>query len=253
MELTVLGRYSPYPAPGGAMNGYLVRHGGTAVLLDAGSGVAARLLERLPIERLTAVLVSHLHEDHISDLHCLRFAQLEAQMKGRTTGKLRIYAPSEPADAHRWLEGGEAWQELHTYDPAQPLRVGDLEIRFTRTIHPIPCYAMRIQPAGAPGPVLFYTADTGASDEVTAAARGADLLLVEASLTQEYEEKRSLGHLTAAEAAAMAREAGVKRCLLTHIWPGAEPQRLLAEGRAVHPWVELAEEGMTYRVGSSPA
>ena len=248
MELTVLGRYSPHPAPGGAMNGYLVRHGGTTLLLDAGNGVAARLLERIKIEELTAVVVSHLHEDHIADVHCLRFAQLTAQMLGATQAKLQIYAPTEPARNHQWIEGAEAWQDLHTYDPEQPLVLGELEIRFTRTNHPIPCYAMRIKPVDAEGPVLFFTADTGECPEVVEAAKGADLLLIEASLLEEHFEKRKFGHLSAAEAAAVARDAGVKRCLFTHIWPGYDPQRLLAEGRPVHEAIEIAEEGQTYKL-----
>jgi ribonuclease BN (tRNA processing enzyme) len=246
MEVTVLGRYSPHPAPGGAMNGYLVRHGSTVLLLDAGNGVAARVLERLPIEELTAVVVSHLHEDHIADVHCLRFAQLTAQILGRTTAKLQIYAPDEPAENHKWIEGGEAWQDVHTYNPEEPLVLGELEIQFTRTNHPLPCYAMRIKPAGAEGPVLFYTADTGECPAVVEAAKGADLLLVEASLLEAHFEKRKFGHLTAAEAAAVARDAGVKRCLFTHIWPGLDPAELLAEAAPVHTGIEIAAEGATY-------
>lgn len=246
MEVTVLGCYSPYPAAGGAMSGYLVRHAGTTVLVDAGNGVAARLQQHVPIEELTAVVISHLHEDHIGDVHCLRFMQLTAQMLGRTSGRLQVYAPGAPAESRRWIEGGEAWQDVHEYNPEHPLVLGDLEIRFTRTNHPIPCYAMRIKPAEQPGPVLFYTADTGLAPEVTEAARGADLLIVEASLVEEYESKRMFGHLTAAEAAAMARDAGVKRCIFSHIFPGMDPQRLLDEGRPVWPGVELAVEGETY-------
>ncbi|HWI63433.1 MAG TPA: MBL fold metallo-hydrolase, partial [Symbiobacteriaceae bacterium] len=209
MELTVLGRYSPFPAPGGAMNGYLVQHESTRLLLDAGNGVAARLLERLPVELLTAVVVSHLHEDHIADVHCLRFAQMGAQQAGRTEAKLQVYAPTEPEARHTWLEGGEAWQDLHTYDPDQPLVLGGLEVRFFRTNHPIPCYAMRIKPVDADGPVLFYTADTGIHPPLVEAARGANLLLIEASLTEEYASKKAFGHLSGAEAAAFARDAGV--------------------------------------------
>lgn len=249
MELTILGRYSPYPAAGGAMNGYLLRHGGTTLLLDAGNGVAARLQEHLKIEDLTAVVLSHLHEDHIGDAHCLRFLQLDAHMKKRSSKKLQIYAPAEPLEKHTWLEGGEEWQELHTYDPAEPLVLGELVISFTRTNHPIPCYAMRITPKGASGPVLCYTGDTGESAAVTEAARGADLLLVEASLTEEYQSKRIFGHLTAAEAAAMGRDSEAKRVLLTHLYPGLDPQSLLDEARAVLGTVELAEEGHTYRLG----
>lgn len=247
MIVTCLGRYSPYPPAGGAMNGYLVQHRETALLLDAGNGVAARLQEMMPVERLTAVILSHLHEDHIADVHCLRFAQLAAQMLGRTQSKLQVYAPGEPPEQHRWLEGGGDWQELHAYDPAQSLVLKDLQVRFTRTNHPYPCYAMRVTPVGQEAPALFYTADTGESAEVAAAAKGADLLIVEASLTEEYAHKRSFGHLTAAEAAAVARDAGVQRCLFTHIWPGLpDPRILLEEGRQVWPRVELIEEGKSY-------
>jgi len=248
VQLTILGCYSPYPPVGGALSGYLLQFKDTTLLLDAGSGVAARLQQYVAIENLTAVVVSHLHEDHISDVHCLRFMQGAAQMFGRTQQKLQIHAPAEPAVRRAWIEG-DLFQQLHTYDPIRPLVLGDLEIRFTRTDHPLPTYAMRIHPVGHEGPTLFYTADTGVSEAVTVAAQGADLLLVEASLVEEYSANRRFGHLTAAEAAAMARDAGVKRCLFTHIWPGIDPQRLLDEGRAVHDNIELVKEGKSYRVG----
>lgn len=249
MELTVLGRYAPFPAPGGAMSGYLLQHGSTRLLIDAGNGVAARLLELLPIEQLTAVICSHLHEDHIADAHCLRFAQMGAHQAGRTTAKLQVYAPAEPAEKHTWLEGGEDWQDVRSYDPDQPLVLGDLEVRFFPTNHPIPCYAMRITPAGAAGPVFFYTADSGHHPPLVEAARGADLLLIEASLTEEYSHKKSFGHFSAAEAAAFARDAGAKRCLFTHLYPGLDPAVLLAEGRPIHAAVEVAEERQTYLIG----
>jgi ribonuclease BN (tRNA processing enzyme) len=245
MELRVLGCWSPYPAPGGAMNGYLVRHGSTALLIDGGSGVAARLQQYIPIESLTAVIVSHLHEDHISDLHALRFMQMAAEQQGRTNDRLRIWAPAEPVEQRRWLEGGERWVDLRTYDPTQPLVVGELEIRFFPTQHPIPTCAMRIEPVGG-GPVLFYTADTGWHPPLIEAARGADLLLVEASLTEEYASKRSFGHLTAAEAAQFGMEAGVKRCLLTHLYPGIDLTLLLREAQEVWPRAELIQEGGRY-------
>lgn len=248
MQLTILGCYSPYPPVGGALSGYLVQHNDTTLLLDAGSGVASRLQQYVAIENLTAVVISHLHEDHISDVHCLRYMQGAAQMLGRTEQKLQIYAPAEPVDKRAWI-AGDLWQHLYTYDALQPLVLGDLEIQFTCTDHPLPTYAMRIRPVGQEGPVLFYTADTAVSEAVTRAAEGADLLLVEASLVEEFSANRRFGHLTAAEAAAMARDAGVKRCMFTHIWPGIDPQRLLDEGRSVHANIELVKEGKSYRVG----
>ncbi|HWI60347.1 MAG TPA: MBL fold metallo-hydrolase, partial [Symbiobacteriaceae bacterium] len=80
------------------------------------------------------------------------------------------------------------------------------------------------------------------------AARGANLLLIEASLTEEYASKKAFGHLSGAEAAAFARDAGVKRCLFTHLYPNLDPQALLAEGRPIHAAIEIVEEGRTYRL-----
>jgi ribonuclease BN (tRNA processing enzyme) len=245
MELRVLGCWAPYPAPGGAMNGYLVQHGRTSILLDGGSGVAARLQQYVPIESLRAVVVSHLHEDHISDVHCLRFMQLAAIQAGRTKERLQIWAPAEPAERRRWIEEGEQWVDLRTYDPGRPLVLDDLRIEFVPTRHAIPCWAMRIQPVEG-GPVLFYGADTGWDDSLIESAQGADLLLAEASLDEAHANMRWLGHLTASEAARWGKEAGVKRCVLTHIHPSMDRVQLLKEAQAVLPKAELVQEGGLY-------
>lgn len=248
MELRVLGCWAPYPAPGGAMSGYLVQHGKTSILLDGGSGVASRLQQYLPIESLRAVIISHLHEDHISDIHCLRFIQLGAQQTGRTTERLQIWAPAEPVERRAWIESGspaDQWQDLQTYDPCQPLILDDLRVDFFRTTHPLPTWAMRIQPVEG-GPVLFYGADTGWDDSLIEAARGADLLLAEASLDEAHAHMRWLGHLTATEAARWGKEAGVKRCVLTHIHPNMDRVQLLKEAQSVWPRAELVQQDGLY-------
>lgn len=245
MELRVLGCYAPYPPADGAMSGYLVQHGRTSILLDGGSGVASRLQRFLPIESLRAVVVSHLHEDHISDVHCLRFLQLSAQQQGRTTEKLQIWAPAEPAQQRQWLEQGEQWVDLRTFDPGRPLILDELQIEFFPTTHAIPTWAMRIQPVGG-GPVLFYGADTGWDESLIEPARGADLLLAEASLNEANAHMRWLGHMTATEAARWGKEAGVKRCVLTHIHPMMDQVQLLKEAQSVWPRAELVQQDGLY-------
>src|SRR5689334_18701910 len=63
MRVTVLGKSPSWQDAGGACSGYLVEEKGTAVLLDCGNGVFAKLRERLD-----AVVISHLHADHFLDL-----------------------------------------------------------------------------------------------------------------------------------------------------------------------------------------
>ena len=87
MKLTVLGCNGPYPEPGGACSGYLLENGATRVLIDCGTGVLARLTAIMPPEKLDAVILSHLHYDHMSDM-------LPMIYKLQGTGKkLPVYAP----------------------------------------------------------------------------------------------------------------------------------------------------------------
>ena len=68
VRITVLGKSPAWQDANGACCGYLVEGGGQIVLLDCGPGVFAKLraVRRLPA--VDAVLITHLHADHILDL-----------------------------------------------------------------------------------------------------------------------------------------------------------------------------------------
>lgn len=70
MDITLLGTGNPLPDPDRAGAATLVRAGGATLLVDAGRGVCMRLAGAgvLPIQ-LSAVLLTHLHSDHICDLN----------------------------------------------------------------------------------------------------------------------------------------------------------------------------------------
>jgi ribonuclease Z len=83
------------------------------------------------------------------------------------------------------------------------------------------------------------------------ASRGADLLVHEATFGgDELARAVETGHSTAAEAARVALEAGVKRLVLTHISPryGRDAPELLAEARAIFPETVIARDGLTVDV-----
>jgi ribonuclease Z len=105
--------------------------------------------------------------------------------------------------------------------------------------------------APRPGRALVYTGDTRPHLPVIEAARGADLLVHEATFGgDEQERAKETGHSTAAEAARVALEAGVARLVLTHISSryNRDASELLAEAKAVFPETVIARDGMTVDV-----
>jgi ribonuclease Z len=105
--------------------------------------------------------------------------------------------------------------------------------------------------APRPGRTLVYSGDTRPNLSVIDASRGADLLIHEATFgSDELERARETGHSTAAEAARVALEAGVRRLILTHISSRytRDAAELLAEARGVFPETVIARDGMTVDV-----
>lgn len=242
LRVTVLGASAPYPAPGGACPGYLVEGGGAAVLIDCGSGVVANLLRVLPLERLDAVVLSHLHADHTGDLSVLYHAwRLRAWPRRGDRRPLPVYAPQDPPGEFCRLGAGEVLV-ARGITAADTLAFGGLVLRFARTRHPL--YTLAVA-AEADGRRVVYTADTGPCDEVRDLAAGADLLLCEASaLERDRPLAEAAGHLTVGQAVALAREAGVGRLVLTHLFPEYRSEELAEElARA------LAREGFDRPAG----
>ena len=229
MKLTVLGCNGPFPPADGACSGYLLESGDTRVLLDCGTGVLARLTAILPPEELDAVVLSHLHYDHMSDMLPLIY---------RTAGKKRltVYAPTAPETVRALLADA-----FDLRDVAQGGQIGELTFSALPVRHPVPCFATRFE---AVGKAFCYTGDTNTCAALAAFAAGCDLLLADACFTDALWAE-SKPHLSARLAAEAARDAGVKGLVLTHFNPGGDLVTLLREARSVYPRAALAEAGLT--------
>lgn len=103
-----------------------------------------------------------------------------------------------------------------------------------------------------PGRKVVLSGDTRPCEALHHVALGADLLVHEATFSHEDAARaKETGHSTAREAAEMARAAGVKRLILTHISPrySREAPEILAEARGVFEASEIARDGMELEVG----
>ena len=101
-----------------------------------------------------------------------------------------------------------------------------------------------------PGKSIAYCLDTRPCAMSVELARDVDLLIHEATYTEEFAvEAQQYGHSTAAQAARTARDAGARRLLITHFssrFP--DPGPLLQEARAIFPDTILAEDLMEIEV-----
>lgn len=249
-EVVVLGASGTYPQPDGACTGYLLRSGGYHIWVDAGSGTFANLQRHTDHHALHAVMISHLHIDHILELYSLYYA-LRFGAGGLGPRGLQVFAPAG-AEAHlQQLVSPTGPDGFGGYYDFQTVRSGDkigLEpfvFSFLRSIHPVECLSMRVEAAGR---TLVYTSDTGWNDELVEFSRGADVLIAEASL-QAPNPAMAQVHLTAAQAGSLAEKAAVGRLVLTHIVPGLDPNVSLEQAATqFHGEILLATDNAVIEV-----
>jgi ribonuclease Z len=100
-----------------------------------------------------------------------------------------------------------------------------------------------------PGTKLCYVGDTARVDNLVEHVWQADALICEATyLSADREIARQFGHITAAEAAWLARQAQVDQLYLNHVSRRYHPRQVLEEAEAIFPHVSLAEDLDRYRV-----
>lgn len=260
LTLTILGASPAAPNTGGACSSYLVRNGETSLLLDCGPGSAGRIAQHVPVNTLNGVIISHFHPDHYFDLvqlyYLLKFgpprpAGLSAHVSLRVPPGGRSFLDQ----LGRLISGAAAMLEdifaIEDYTSDGEIALGDVRVTCHPVQHYVPSHALRVQTGT--GATLVFSSDVAPCSQIVAAARDCDLFLCESALldpSQDRPEPSARGHMTAADAASAAQQAGARRLLITHYRSGPEhDQRHLTTAR--HNFsgpIELAREGATYTV-----
>jgi ribonuclease BN (tRNA processing enzyme) len=264
MRLTVLGKSPSWQDADGACSGYLVEEGGTSLLVDCGNGVFGKLRRYRDYGAVDAVVISHLHADHFLDLVPFAYALTYAPKRQpvpiqRWPGdpnprKPRLICPPGSRETFRRIVGTWGNEDLienafllEEYEADDKPEVNGLRIEFTHVPHFTETFALSIQSPNGGGR-LAYGADSSPNELVVEFARGADLMIIEATLPRP-ERTGQRGHLTPREAGEHARAAGVKRVLLTHM--SDEMDELWARREAEQGFggpVHIAHEGAVFNI-----
>ncbi len=271
LELVVLGSGGPRSF-GRAATSYLVLVAGVPrILVDAGPG-AYQAVGRLGLDlgRVDLVLLTHLHIDHSSDLPALFLH------RGLTAGRpirFKVFGPKGAGqfpDTTKFVGElfgpGGAWEYQKTFGANEQIDAvdlatgldsaaseivadGELRVREIATHHgDCPSVAYRIDYKGES---IAFSGDMDASalPHIQSLAKGADLLVFHCAVLDPPGSPEILYtlHTPPRKIGMAAREAGVKRLLLSHIAPDVERseadiRRSIAESYPGH--VTFAHDGL---------
>lgn len=268
IELTFTGTGSPRPSLERANSGQVLRIGDQLMLLDCGGGTTRRVLEAgFDATKVEHLFLTHLHSDHTLD-----YAEFMLGTWAMGRSAMRVYGPpgtsrlhdlllTQPyeSDIEYRLSLGRAPEgmtdiEVNEFEPGVIFNESGLTVTATEVIHSTYTVAMRFDFAGES---LVHSGDTCYCPDLVELARGADVLVHDVCMAPSpafennpafpnlYEHLKE-HHATPAEAGRTAREAGVRKLVLTHFLLGARLEQSLEECRAEFDGeIIIAEDLMT--------
>lgn len=252
MEVTIVGSGTVVPRLARRQSCVVVKAGSETLVFDLGSGAVRGMLHAgLDPFDVDRIFFTHFHPDHTVDVVPLLFG-INYGSEEKRSRPLYITGP-EPFERF-WASITDVWGEWMIGDyPLEiselphicrsPLDLPDVRLSWAPAEHRPESISYRLE---ADGKAFVYTGDTEYSESVVDLARGANTLLIECSFP---DESPIPGHLTPDSAARIASEAGVKRVVLTHVYPAADKLDLVSEVKQAYGGeVVVAEDGLKLQV-----
>lgn len=265
-----LGTVSPYPKDGKNCPGFLIKYADRNILFDCGNGCTRLLNMEKDLKNLT-IMITHLHPDHYGDLLSLLQAIYVYRRYGYVKGEIDLYIPSSMEKRTEHYTDNDGWGcsrivedntidyyliykyanqaevNVKEYDKCRKkYNYGDISLSSMLVPHQVESYALKFESDEG---IVVYSGDTGTKNKLRDFAQAADLFVCESTFFKGQLRVED-AHLYAHEAAEIARDAFVKKLLLTHFWPELDKQLYLNEALEVFKNTEVAEEGKIVKVRS---
>jgi len=244
MRVQILGYSGGFPAAKRPTSGYLLKTKNHNILIDCGSGVLSELTRIMDPENIDAIILTHWHQDHISDLGVFGYLMQMKKADGFDIHSIPVYCPAEPQIIRVRYENDPNFS-FHTYSSDTIIDWGDLHVSFYKTIHPVECYAVRADYFGSR---FVYTSDTSYDPMIIDFVRDSNLLIVDAGALESHRKEKML-HSTPTEWRDIYLKSGSKRVVLSHLIPYYDVSDTVAEAAALGIWhFELPKIGEEYIV-----
>lgn len=260
--VTPLGTVSPYPKNGKNCPGFFIEYEKNKILLDCGNGCTSLLNFPDDLNKLK-IFISHLHPDHYGDLLSLIQAAKVYEKYGYIDDKIELFIPNDDVTKESiGYTDADGWGASHTintnlldfrlirelakdsivnfkeYMPPS-MEFDNIKLASLKVPHQISSCAIKIN---TPDGSVVYSSDTGTRNSLRHFAKDCDLFICESTfLKGQYRAEDA--HLYAWEAANIAKDANVKKLLLTHFWPEIDKEKYLEEAKSIFENTEVAEEG----------
>ncbi len=252
-RVVLLGTGSPRPSEERAQPAQLLEMGGQSFVIDCGDSVTAQIVRAgRDVTQMQKIFLTHLHWDHVLGYAGLIWGGWSA---GRTT--VEVWGPPGTKRMHDTLfgdlyRGDVDWISNIGYvrsgiEGIQVHEVGEgriydrdgVSVDAIQVKHPVMTLAYRFNYLGKS---VVFSGDTAMCNELIKVARTADLLVQDtcAVFSRLYGDERSKKirealisfHASPQQAGIMARRAGVKRLVCTHLLPGAVEDEVREEAES---------------------
>ena len=254
-EVFSLGTSGMMPLPGRNLTSALVRREGEMFLFDCGEGTQVSLkMLNLSWKKIGRIFISHMHADHVTGLPGL--LMLSSQVD--RDEPLYIYGPTrlgEYIDSSRRILDMYINYDIH-FIPVEEGAIyenDEFTVNCFMLRHTKICYTpdMVLGPK-RDGRKFTYITDTMYFPELSDYAHDSDILFCEGMFDSSLEDDaRQKKHMTAAQAAMVARDGNVGRLCLQHYSPrysDRELKTLAAEARAIFPETVLTRDRMSFEI-----
>lgn len=239
MEVSVLGKYGPYPPSGGATSGYLLKNRAGLFALDMGSGVFSRLSGFCSPEALNAVIISHFHYDHIADLGILNYYLEALSRKGKYSGKMLVYIPDVDTPEAILIKQMKYF-DVKTVKDGDEVDINGAKFKFFLTAHPVYCLGVAVKSGKEK---FVYSADGDLSANIEENLKGSTLAVLDgAFLSKDYAKGKP--HMSVYLCGALSEKYGVKT-VVSHLIPDNQTYNAIRE-LIEFSQAYIAEEGKTY-------